>query len=255
MLGTVVNALAIIIGSAIGLLARKGLSKKAEETVYVATGVLSLVIGLSMAIKTEHVLSMALSLILGGLAGTALNIEGAILRLGEWLKDRFDVGRRDATAREEIAETDGSTPQGQPAAASSGFAFGFLNASVLFCVGALALVGSFKAGTEGDYDILFTKSVMDGFVSMIFAGAMGIGVAFSAVSVFVYQGILTLAAVWVKPFVSPVMINELSAVGGALVTIIAINVLGLRKIRTGDFLPALAIVVVLSLLMKYIPIL
>jgi uncharacterized membrane protein YqgA involved in biofilm formation len=119
----------------------------------------------------------------------------------------------------------------------------------------MALVGSFRAGTEGDYSLLLTKSVMDGFIAIIFAGAMGVGVGFSALSVLVYQGALTLLSVWVRPYVSQEMITELSAVGGALVVMIGINLLGLKKIRTGDFLPALLVMVVLALLFKYIPIL
>jgi len=119
----------------------------------------------------------------------------------------------------------------------------------------MALVGSFKAGAEGDYDLILTKSVMDGVIAIMFAGAMGAGVGFSAISVLIYQGVLTIAASWVKPYVTATMIAEMSAVGGALVVMIGINLLGLKKIRTGDFLPALVIIVVLSLLFKYIPVL
>jgi uncharacterized membrane protein YqgA involved in biofilm formation len=245
VIATIVNAFAIIIGTAIGLIARKAFSARAQETVFNATGIISLVIGLSMAIQTEHVLSMALSIIAGGLIGTAMDIEGAIFRLGEWLRVKFE--KRPGSPAAGGASTAGTEP------AAAGFAYGFLNASVLFCVGAMALVGSFKAGTEGDYDLILTKSVMDGFVAVMFAGAMGIGVGFSAVTVLVYQGGLTLAASWVKPYVTPVMISELSAVGGALVMMIGINLLGLKKIKTGDFLPALVLVVVLSMLFKHIP--
>ncbi|MBN2875145.1 MAG: DUF554 domain-containing protein [Spirochaetales bacterium] len=248
MIATIINALAIVLGTVVGLLARKGFSERAKESVYNATGIISLVIGFSMAIKTEHVLSLALSIIIGGLVGTALDIEGAIYRLGEWLRRRF--------AKPAPATASATTAESAPAATDApGFAFGFLNASVLFCVGAMALVGSFKAGTEGNYDLILTKSVMDGFIAVIFAGAMGVGVGFSALSVLVYQGALTLAASWVKPFVTPSMIAELSAVGGALVVMIGINLLGLKKIRTGDFLPALVIIVVLSLLFNVIPVL
>ena len=123
------------------------------------------------------------------------------------------------------------------------FAYGFLNASVLFCVGAMALVGSFKAGAEGNYDLIFTKSVMDGFMSIVFTAAMGIGVAFSALSVLLYQGILTLAAGWLKPLVSEALLKELTGVGGALVIMIAINLLGLAKLKTANFLPALLLIV------------
>lgn len=238
MIATIVNALAIVIGTIVGLFAHKSFSERARDTVYNATGIISLVIGFSMAIKTEHVLSLALSIIIGGLVGSALDIEGAIYRLGEWLRRRFSRG-----------------PASGEDAPGTGFAYGFLNASVLFCVGAMSIIGSFRAGTEGNYDLILTKSVMDGFIAIMFAGAMGMGVGFSAISVLVYQGALTLASSWVKPFVSPVMIAELSAVGGALVVMIGINLLGLKKIRTGDFLPALVVVVALSLAFRYIPIL
>jgi len=244
MIATVVNAVAIIIGTFVGLLFRKGFSDRAKESVYNATGVISLVIGFSMALSGTHILAMALSIIIGGLIGTALDVEGAIYRLGEFLRSRFAK-----SAPEEPAKAEGAAP------AAGGFAYGFLNASVLFCVGAMALVGSFRAGTEGDYSLLLTKSVMDGFIAIIFAGAMGIGVGFSALSVLVYQGALTLLSVWIRPYVSQTMITELSAVGGALVVMIGINLLGLKKIRTGDFLPALLVMVALALLFKYIPIL
>ncbi len=251
MIATVVNAIAIIIGTLIGLVFKKGFSKRATESVYNATGIISLVIGFSMALGGRHILAMALSIIFGGLIGTALDVEGAIYRLGEFLRKRFARAGAAAQAAEVSAAADGSSAADAPA----GFAYGFLNASVLFCVGAMALVGSFKAGTEGDYSLLLTKSVMDGFIAIMFAGAMGIGVGFSALSVLVYQGALTLLSSWIRPFVSEAMITELSAVGGALVVMIGVNLLGLKKIRTGDFLPALAVIVVLALLFEYIPIL
>lgn len=247
MIATIVNALAIVLGTAIGLLARKGFSERARDAAYNATGIISLVIGVSMAITTEHVLAFAIAVIAGGLVGTALDIEGAAYRLGEWLRSRF--------ARRSAVESRADSPETGAEARDGGFAYGFLNASVLFCVGAMALVGSFKAGAEGDYDLILTKSVMDGVIAVMFAGAMGVGVGFSALSVLAYQGALTLAAAWIKPYVTATMMTELSAVGGALVIMIGINLLGLKKIRTGDFLPALVVIVALSALFKYIPIL
>ncbi|HOX92298.1 MAG TPA: DUF554 domain-containing protein, partial [Spirochaetales bacterium] len=222
MIATIVNALAIVLGTIIGLFARKGLSERARQAVFAATGTISLVVGFSMALKTEHILALALAIIAGGLAGTALDIEGAVYRFGEWLRKRFAPGAAPGLATQTGGQ-DASTSPG------SSFANGFLNASVLFCVGAMAIVGSFKAGTEGNYDLLLTKSVMDGFIAIMFAGTMGAGVGFSALSVLLYQGTLTLASQWVKPFVSPAMITELSAVGGALVVMIGINLLELKK--------------------------
>jgi len=229
MLATFVNAAAIIVGSIIGLLLKRGLSKRYEQTIFVAAGIVSIVVGVQMAIKTTHILILAFALIFGGLVGTLLDIEGFVFRLGELLKRRF--------AKD---EEDGS------------FALGFLNASVLYCSGAMAIVGSFKAGTEGDYSILFTKSVLDGFLSLLFASAMGVGVAFSALSVFLYQGVLTLLSVWVKPYVSPLMLSELTGLGGALVIMIGINLLDLKKLKTGDFLPGLVFSVLLVLAVPYL---
>jgi uncharacterized membrane protein YqgA involved in biofilm formation len=229
MLATLINAAAIVLGSLLGLLLKKRLDKRYEEAVYTATGMIAAVIGIQMAIKAGHPLALAISLIAGGLCGVALDLESGVLRMGERLKDRF-------------AKND----QGS-------FAAGFLDGTVLFCVGAMAIVGSFKAGTEGDYSILLTKSVMDGVVSALFAAAMGIGVAFSALSILVYQGALTLLSVWVKPWVSELMLAELTGVGGALVMMIGINLLGLKKLKTANFLPALVFEVALVLLMPYAP--
>ncbi|MBL8967685.1 MAG: DUF554 domain-containing protein [Spirochaetaceae bacterium] len=230
MIATIINAVAIILGSLFGILLKKKLNARYEATVFTATGIIALVIGIQMALKATHVLAFALALIIGGLVGTLLDIEGGFLRIGERLKKRF------------AAKDEGST-----------FAYGFLDASVLFCAGAMAIVGSFKAGTEGDYSLLLTKSVMDGFISVLFASAMGVGVAFSALSVLVYQGLLTILSVWVAPFVSETMLAELTGVGGALVIMIGINLLGLKKLKTADFIPGLLVTILLVLAFPYVP--
>lgn len=228
MLATLINALAIVVGSVLGLFIKKGLRKEYEVAVFSAAGIVTLVIGMQMAFKSTHMLAFALALIIGGLLGTLLGVERGILKLGDVLKRRF------------AKDDDGS------------FAYGFLSASVLYCAGAMAIVGSFKAGTEGDYGILLTKSALDGFMSIIFASAMGPGVAFSALSVLVYQGILTIASVWIAPYVSPLMLAEVTGIGGALVIMIGINLLDLKKLKTGDFLPALVVTVLFVLLMPFV---
>lgn len=230
MLGTIINALAVILGSILGLILRKGIKERYQQIIFAASGITSIVIGIQMALKTTHLLAFALALIVGGLVGTWINIEGAVMDFGDKLKRRFD------------RNSEGST-----------FALGFLNASVLYCSGAMAIVGSFKAGTEGDYSILLTKSVLDGFMSIIFAGAMGPGVAFSAISILVYQGLLTLVSVWVKPFVTDLMLAELTGIGGALVIMIGLGLLDIKKFKTGDFLPALIVTILLVLAFPYIP--
>jgi len=228
MIATVINALAVVLGSLIGLLLHKGIKEQYQKIIFAAAGITSLVIGIQMALTTKHLLAFAIALILGGLAGTALNIEGAIMSFGERLKNRFD------------RNSEGSS-----------FALGFLNASVLFCAGAMAIVGSFKAGTECDYSLILTKSILDGFMSIIFAGAMGKGVMFSSLTILVYQGALTLLSVKIKPFVSEVMLTELSAIGGALVIMIGLSLLDIRKFKTADFVPALVVTVLLVLVFPY----
>lgn len=228
MIATVINAAAIVLGSIIGLFIRKGIKDEYRNIVFTAAGLTSLTIGIQMVLKTTHVLAFALSLMIGGLLGTLWNVEGGIERLGERLKKRF------------ASKSDGA------------FAAGFLNGSVLFCTGAMAILGSFRAGTEGDYSLIFTKSVLDGFVSIIFASAMGVGVAFAALSVFVYQGALTLLSVYIRPYVSDLMLAELTATGGALIIMIGFGLLDIKSFKTGNFLPAILVIVALVLLMPIV---
>ncbi len=223
MLAVIINVGAVIVGSAIGLLFGRRNNEKLKTLVMTCAGLTTLLIALQMAWKGQRILYLLLSLLLGGLVGYALDIEGRILKLGEALK-RLVPGSKDD---------------------SGGFAQGFLAASVLFCVGAMSILGSFQAGAEGKMDIILIKSVMDGTMAIILTGALGIGVGFSALSILVYQGALTLAAVWVKPWVDlhPLVLSEVSGVGGLMVAMISLNLLELKKIPTGNFLPALVVVV------------
>lgn len=225
MIATVINAAAIVLGSVIGLFIRKGIKDEYRNIVFTAAGLTSLTIGIQMVLETTHILAFALALMLGGLLGTMLDVEGRIERFGERLKQRF------------ASKSEGA------------FAAGFLNGSVLFCTGAMAILGSFQAGTEGNYSLILTKSVLDGFVSIIFASAMGVGVAFSALSVFVYQGVLTLLSGSIKPYVSELMLAELTGTGGALILMIGLGLLGIKSFKTGNFLPAILVIVGLVLVM------
>jgi len=234
MFATIVNCLAVVIGAVLGLLGSNRIKDSYREVVFSGAGVATLVIGFSMAFKSANVVYLALALISGGLIGTAMDIDGAILRFGVFLEKLTKRGRSAA-------------PAAPNANAGWDFGHGFLNASVLFCVGAMALVGSFRAGTEGDYTLILTKSVLDGFMAVIFAAALGPGVAFSALPILVYQGALTLGAGYLKPFVSQSMLGELTGIGGALVVMIGLNLLGLKKIKTADFLPSLVLIVLLVL--------
>ena len=230
MIATLVNCVAVIIGSLIGLILHMKINESFKRVVYVGAGMISLILGIKMGLVTTRIVFMALALIVGGMLGEWWNVEGGILRFGEFLKRRF--------AKKESGKD---------------FAGGFLNASVLFCVGAMTLVGAFKAGAEGNYDLILTKSVMDGFMAIMLTAAMGIGVAFSAITILVYQGGITLLAGVLQPLVNELLLGELTAVGGVLVIMIGLNLLGLSKLKTANYVPALLVTIGLITLEPLLP--
>ncbi len=247
MLAVFVNCAAIVAGSVIGLLFAKKIPQKITDAIQLACGLVSFVMGVQMAFKYQNVVYLALALIFGGIVGTALDIDGKILKAGRFLERVFlkkpeaaapavsraptNSGATASSKTESAAEFSAGKPQ-------KNFAYAFLNASVLFCVGAMAIVGSFKAGIEGDYSIIFLKSVLDGFIAIGFAAAMGVGTAFSALAIFVYQGALTLLAIFIHQYVSDSLLAEITGSGGALIVLIGINLMGLKKIKTANYLPA-----------------
>ncbi len=225
MIATIVNSIAVALGSLVGLFFSRWITERVKAVVFTSIGLVTIVIGIQMALGSKQILYVAFSLIIGGLLGEWWDVEGAILRLGEGLKR---LVRMKGTGSE--------------------FGEGFLSASVLFCVGAMALVGSFQAGAEGNYTLIFTKSLMDGFMSIMLAAAFGVGVIFSSLSILVYQGALTLLSSLIAPYVSALILAEISGVGGVLVVMIGFNLLALKTIKIANFLPALVIVVLLAAL-------
>ena len=233
MLAVLVNCIAIIIGSLIGVVFSKKISDNLSKVVQTGAGVVTLVIGMEMALAYDNIIFLAMAIITGGIIGSWMDIDGRILMVGDAL-GRL-VLRKSATSKTTATEGDGDET------GASNFAYGFLNASVLFCVGAMAILGSLKAGIDGDYTIIFTKSVLDGFMAIVFAAALGIGSAFSALSVLVYQGGLTLLAALVAPYVNDILLAELGAAGGVLIIMIGLNLIGIARIKTADYLPALVL--------------
>lgn len=217
MIGTLVNAAAIVIGSALGVLLKKGISEKAQKVVLQGIGMCVLVIGIMSAIVTEIPLLMVISVSLGGFLGTVIGIERRLDAWGERTQKRF--------------HREGGVP----------FAEGLVTATITFCVGAMAILGSIESGLNHNYELLFVKSALDGFFAMLLATTFGFGVAFSAVPVLLYQGAITLSAGVLAPLLSDAMMVEVSAVGGVLIVGIGINLLGLKKIHVGDMLPAVLI--------------
>ena len=219
-MGTIINAIAIIIGGALGLLFRKGFPERIAQTTLQVLGLFTMVIGVSMAIQGREFIMILISLVAGAVLGEWANIEGRLERFGGWLEKRFHV-------------TEGSPAKG------------FIYASLLFCVGSMAIVGSITDGLKGDRSILVTKAMMDGIISIPFAASMGFGVLGSALPVLFYQGGITLLASKLQSLFAPEMIRELTSVGGVIVMGIGINILGLQKIRVGNFIPALLLIILL----------
>ncbi len=219
-MGTIINAIAIIIGGALGLLFRKGFPERIAQTTLQVLGLFTLVVGVSMAIQGQEFIMILISLVVGAILGEWADIEGHLERFGGWLEKRFHV-------------TEGSPAKG------------FIYASLLFCVWSMAIVGSITDGLKGDRSILVTKAVMDGIISIPFAASMGFGVLGSALPVLFYQGGITLLASKLQSLFTPEMIRELTSVGGVIVMGIGINILGLQKIRVGNFIPALLLIILL----------
>lgn len=216
MLGTIVNTSAIIAGSLIGLLFKGNIPVTYSKTITHGIGLAVVLIGLKTALQTDAILMVIISLALGGAFGELLRIEDRLELLGKWIGNRLS-------------------------GESEGISRGFVSASLLYCVGAMAIVGAMESGLSGNHQTLFAKSVLDGVGSVLFASTLGIGVLFSAASVFVYQGLITLSASSIKPFLVPDVVSQMSAVGGLLIVAIGIGLLEIRRLRIGNMLPAIFI--------------
>ncbi|HPS41954.1 MAG TPA: DUF554 domain-containing protein [Anaerolineaceae bacterium] len=233
MTGTLVNFAAILVGGALGLLLGSKISQKLNQTVVSGLGLFTFAYAISLFLKTENPLIVLGSLLIGILLGEWWRIEDGLTRLGEKLEARFNRGSR--------------------AGDSSRFIKGFLTSTLLFCIGPMAILGSIQDGLTGNANTLFIKSILDGFAALAFASSLGVGVLFSSVPVLFYQGTITLLAQQVQKVATDSMMNELSATGGVILAGLAIsNILEIKKIRTGSFLPGLIIapliVFILSLL-------
>lgn len=240
MLAVFVNCFAVIIGSAVGLIFAKRISSKLTDIIQDAAGIITLVLGIQMALQFKNVIYLSLSLFIGGIIGNAFDLDGKIQGIGNRL-EKLLLKARSKKAPEAASEN------GETINSKKDFGFAFLNASCLFCVGAMAIIGSFEAGISRNYTTIFTKSILDGFMAITFSASMGIGTLFSFVAIFFYQGALTLLSTLLSPFVTDAMLSEITGVGGAMIVMIAINLLGLKKIKTANFLPAIVFVVIFVL--------
>ena len=252
MIAVFVNCFAVILGSFLGIMFSRKMNSELNVTISDAAGIVTFVIGLQMAFNYNNIIYVILSLIIGGILGNLANIDGKILQFGKFLeKHLYHKKIALQNSQIQLSETS-STELKTKKLSQKNFAYAFLNASVLFCVGAMAIIGSFKAGIQKDYTIIFTKSVLDGFMSIGFAASMGVGTAFSCISILLYQGALTLLATFISPFVTDALITELSAVGGCMIMMIGLNLLEIKKIKTANYLPSMILVVIFVLLDPYI---
>ena len=235
--GAIVNTLAVIAGGVVGLAFRRVLRggegklgetmEKCSDAIMKGIGLCCMLIGISGALKTEKTLVMILSVIVGGIIGTLLDLDDKINRLGIFL---------------------GKHLTGKSGKASD-FAAGFVNATLLFCVGAMSIVGPMESGLQLVHTTQYAKSIMDGVMAIVFASSLGVGVLFSGVSILLYQGSLTLLAQWVQPILNDVVINEMSAAGSLLILGIGLNLAGITKLKLMNYLPAMFLPIVLCLFM------
>jgi len=229
-LGTAINVATIIAGTGVGLLVGGRIPERARTTVLQSVGLVVLVVGVSQALRSDNIVFPLVSVVIGALVGEAVGIEDRLESLGDRIRRR--VERPPDTAPNEAPE-------------ENTFVEGFVAASLLFCVGPLAVLGSIADGLEGDIGLLAVKAALDGLVSIVFAATLGWGVAFSALPVLVYQGALTLLAGSADSVLSERMVLEGTATGGIMVLGISMRLLDLKQVRVGSLLPALVIAPVL----------
>ena len=218
--GVIVNTLLVVIGTAAGCVFKGEKLKSIGERVFQGFGLFTIVLGISGAVGLEHPLFMLISLIIGTAIGELAALDDKFNRLGGWLKKKFSRGENE------------------------GFVNGFLSGVLLFCVGSMTIMGALQSGLENQHTIYYTKSVLDGFSSCMFAMGGGIGVGFAAIAVLLYQGALVALASLLTPVMTPAIVAVSSAVGSLSLLGLGLNMLGITKLKVANFLPAMFVPIV-----------
>lgn len=229
MLGVLVNVIAIVIGSSIGMLVKKGIPNRISEAMMKGLGLCTLFIGWSGSLKGSNTLVLIISMAIGIVIGEGFDLDAKLNSFAEKLEEKFHRG----DGKISIAE-------------------GFIAASLLFCVGAMTVVGSMQAGLSGDYEMLFTKSVLDFISSMVFASSLGIGVMLSAAFVLIFQGGIVMLAQVVSPFLTEAVVAEMTCVGSVLIFALGLNIVGITKFKVLNYLPAMFLPILLTPLLANI---
>lgn len=214
MLGVLVNSVAVILGSALGMLFKKGIPERINKTIMVGLGICTAYIGITGSLEGKNVLILITAMVLGALTGALLKIDDGVNRLGKAVEKKF---RR----------------EGQ----SVSLAEGWVSATLLFCIGSMAVTGSLQSGLTGNHTVLYTKSALDFVAAIMLASSLGIGVMLSSVSVFVVQGAIALLAEVLAPVLGPDAVAEMTCIGSLLIVMIGTNMMGITKIKVADYLP------------------
>jgi uncharacterized membrane protein YqgA involved in biofilm formation len=222
MLGPVVNAVTVVVLSIIGTFLVKGIPDRIEEIIRKAIGLSIIFIGIRGAFDNENILLLIVSMVFGAIIGEIIDIDKWMNKLGHW-------------AESKLVRNDGNVET------KHNFSKAFVSATILFCTGSMAIVGSMQSGLVGNHQILFTKSVMDGSMSLVFGATLGIGTAFSAIPLFLYQGGIALAAFQIRDLLNPDIIREMAAVGSLIISAIGFNFLGVKEIKVANLIPAMFI--------------
>lgn len=225
MWGTIVNVMAIVGGSILGVLGGNLLTDDTRDTVTKGVSLGVILIGLQMAFETQHLIVVLISIVLGGVTGEIIGIEKYLNRFAGFMERSLKT-----------------KPEKQ------GVAEGFVTATLIFCVGAMAIMGPLQSGLTGDHSILYAKSILDGVTSVVLASSLGFGVGLSALPLLLYQGTITLLAGWIEPYIIKEAITEMKAVGGLLILAIGLNMLQVVRIRVGNLLPAIIYAIILATL-------
>ncbi|WP_428910275.1 DUF554 domain-containing protein [Niallia sp. Krafla_26] len=232
LLGTIVNSALIIAGAFLGRVL-SNIPEKTKETVMGGIGLAVIVMGLQMGFESNNFLIVILSIVFGAILGEFFKLEDQLNNLGLWLEKKLG----------KILKSGGSISQG------------FVSATLIFVIGAMAILGALDSGIRGNHDILFTKGILDGFTALILTTTLGLGVLFSAVPVFLYQGLIALFATHINQMVPAALmdqfITEMTATGGVMILAIGLNMLGLTKIRVANLLPGILIVAIIVTLLHY----
>lgn len=224
MFGTIVNTVAVIVGAALGILFRKGIPEKSKTTIMQGIGLAVILVGIKMAVKVDNELIVIISLALGALIGEMMRIDYYLNSFAQKLEKMVGAGNGEGN-----------------------FVKGFVSASLIFCVGAMAIMGALEGGLTGTYKILYVKSSLDFITSIILSSTLGIGVAFSALPIFLYQGAITLLASGIKPFLTDTITLYMTGTGGLLIVGIGINILGIKEINVANLLPSIFIAIFVTM--------